>query len=204
MEMTCIAAIDDLAGDNELVLVVNDALHIVACNGLVALAQKPCVRVGQGQLSLLTRVQSLKVGLGARALGHQLLYFDPQIIAMCPASAVTVGSLLDFRCVIVFKRLAVSLDLPVQGYDLFGEPPARENARLAGVAMEQGAVDRNKASAHKAEFSCQQHETTVHRLQGLPVLLAEVGDRSITGLQILQQPGQVVASAGAGSVPQSG
>src|SRR5664279_2012505 len=149
MEMACIAAIDDLAGDNELVLVVNDTLHIVACNGLVALAQKPCVRVGQGQLSLLTRVQSLKVSLGARALGHQLLYSRPKIIAIA-CVAMTVGSRLGFRCVIVFKRLAVSLDLPVQGRDLFGQPPARENARLAGVAMEQGAVDRNKASAHKA------------------------------------------------------
>src|SRR5664279_249850 len=194
MEMACIAAIDDLAGDNELVLVVNDTLHIVACNGLVALAQKPCVRVGQGQLSLLTRVQSLKVSLGARALGHQLLYSRPKIIAIA-CVAMTVGSRLGFRCVIVFKRLSVSLDLPIQGCDLFGQPPARENARLAGVAMEQGAVDRNKASAHKAEFSCQQHETAVRRLQGLPVLRAEVGDRSIPGLQILQQPDQLQIAA---------
>jgi hypothetical protein len=51
MEMACIAAIDDIAGDNELVLVVDDALDVVARNGLVALAQKPCVRIGQGKLS---------------------------------------------------------------------------------------------------------------------------------------------------------
>ena len=46
MEMTCIAAIDDIAGDNELVLVIDHALDVVACNGLVTLAQKPCVGVG--------------------------------------------------------------------------------------------------------------------------------------------------------------
>src|ERR1035437_10032317 len=146
--------------------------------------------------STIPERRRLKVGLGARPLANHLLSSRPKIIAMASAAiAVTVGSLLDFRCVIVFKRLAVCLDLPVQVCDLFGEPPARENARLAGVAMEQGAVDRNKASANKAEFSCQQHETTVHRLQGLPVLLAEVGDRSITGLQILQQPDQFQIAA---------
>src|ERR1035437_8113432 len=124
--------------------------------------------------STIPERRRLKVGLGARPLANHLLSSRPKIIAMASAAiAVTVGSLLDFRCVIVFKRLAVCLDLPVQVCDLFGEPPARENARLAGVAMEQGAVDRNKASANKAEFSCQQHETTVHRLQGLPVLLAQ-------------------------------
>src|SRR3984893_1944406 len=194
MEMACIAAVDALAGDNELVLVVHDALHIVARNGLVALAQKPCVRIGQGQLSLLTRVQSLKVGLGARAPGHQLLYSRPQLIAMASV-AVTVGALLGLRCVIVFERLAVSLDLPVQVCDLFGELPARENAGLAGVAMEQGAIDRDKGSADKTELSCQKHETTVHRLQGLPVLLAEVGDRPITRLQVLEQPDQFQIAA---------
>src|ERR1019366_2501800 len=109
----------------------------------------------------------------------------------CAVIAVTVGSLPGFRCIIVFERLAVSFDLLFQVCDLFGEPPARENARLAGVAMEEGAVDRNKGSADKAELSCQQHETTVHRLQRLPVLLAEVGDCSITGLQVPEQPDQL-------------
>ena len=104
--------------------------------------------------------------------------------------AAAVDRLLGFRCIIVFQRLAVSLDLPVQVCDLFGEPPARENARLAGVAMEEGAVERNKGSAHETEFTCQQHETAVHRLQGLPVLLAEVGDGSIARLQAVEQPHQ--------------
>ena len=106
------------------------------------------------------------------------------------SAAIAVGSISGFRRIIVFKRRAVSLDLLVQVCDLFVEPIARENAGLACIAMEEGAVDRNNCSADKAKFSNQQHETAAHRLQGLPVLLAEVGDRSITRLQVFEQPDQ--------------
>jgi hypothetical protein len=47
MKLAYIAAIvHHLAGDNELVLVVNDGLYIVARNCLIALAQKPGVGIG--------------------------------------------------------------------------------------------------------------------------------------------------------------
>ncbi len=49
MKLADIAAIvHNLAGDNELVLVVNGGLHIVARKGLITLAQKPGVRIGPG------------------------------------------------------------------------------------------------------------------------------------------------------------
>jgi hypothetical protein len=54
VEVACIAAIDDLAGDDQLVHVVNDALNVVARDGLVALAEKPRVRIGLGHLPLIT------------------------------------------------------------------------------------------------------------------------------------------------------
>jgi len=70
VEVACIAAIDDLAGDDQLVLVVNDALNVVARNGLVALAQKPRVRIGLRHLPLVTGLQFLEIGLGAFTPGH--------------------------------------------------------------------------------------------------------------------------------------
>ena len=133
-------------------------------------------------MPFIARLQPLEIGFCAQAPGHQLLHFCADIIAISLAIALTLASLLGFRRIVGFKRLAVSLDLLVQLRDLFGELPARENALLAGVAVEQGAVDRNKGSADKAEFANEQHETAVRRLQGFPVLLAEVGDRPVAGL----------------------
>jgi hypothetical protein len=47
MELVYIAAVvDNLAGDNELVPVIDSGLYIVAGNGLTALAQKPGIRIG--------------------------------------------------------------------------------------------------------------------------------------------------------------
>src|SRR5437764_14592587 len=90
----------------------------------------------------------------------------------CPPPSSRLRSIGCSASVASLSSSDLPLDLPVQVCDLFGEPPARENARLAGVAMEEGAVERNEGSAHETEFTCQQHETAVHRLQGLPVLLA--------------------------------
>src|SRR4051812_1589643 len=112
--MTCIAAVDDLAGDNELVHVIDGALHIVARNGLVALAQKSCVRIGLRQLPLIPRVQPIDIRLCTRALGHQRRYFRAKIAAIpLTAAVLTVGSLSGFRRIIGFESLAVGLDLLV-------------------------------------------------------------------------------------------
>jgi len=81
VEVACIAAIDDLAGDDQLMLVVDDALNVVARKGLIALAQKPCVRIGLRHLPLITGLQILEVGPGAFTLGHQLLHFVSDIAA---------------------------------------------------------------------------------------------------------------------------
>src|SRR6476620_8028340 len=61
--------------------------------------------------------------------------------------------------------------------------------------MEERAVDCDNGSADKPELACQQHEPAVRRLQRLPVLLAEVGDRPITRPQVLQQPDQFQIAA---------
>ena len=53
MKLADIAAgVHHFACDNELVFVVDGALHIVARNGLTVLDQKPGVRIGHGQLRL--------------------------------------------------------------------------------------------------------------------------------------------------------
>ena len=199
MELVDVAAVvHHFARNNEFVLVVHDSLHIVARNTLTALDQKPGVGIGQRQLRLPIRFQSIKVGSGARTPGHQRRYFGADIGAISSA-AIAVGSilprLLGLRRVIGLKRLAVNLDLLVKLCDLFGEPLAREDARLAGIAMEERAVDRNNSSPDKAKLACQQHEAAVRRLQRLPVLLAEVGDRPVPRPQALQQPDQFQIAA---------
>ena len=108
VEVTCIAAIDDLAGDDQLVLVVNDALNVVARNGLVALAQKPCVRIGLRHLPLITRLQLLEIGLRTFAPGHQLLHFVPDIATAALGTIPrTVVTLLGLRCIVGVERLPV-------------------------------------------------------------------------------------------------
>src|SRR5712691_10957130 len=202
MELADIAAIvHHLACDNELVLVVDGDLHIVACNALTVLDQMPGVRIGQRQLRLAAIFQPSKISLRARTLGHQRRDLRADIAAVSsPASAWTAGVILGLafglRRIVVVKGLAVSLDLLVQLCDLFGEPLAREDARLAGVAMEERAVDRDNAPADQAELAHQQHEAAVRRLQSLPVLLAEVGDCPIARPQALQEPDQLQIAAG--------
>jgi hypothetical protein len=109
-----------------------------------------------------------KVRLRAQALGHQRRDLRANIAAV--SSAAIAGRsilpwLLGFCSIIVLKRLAVSLDLLVQLCYLFGEPLAREDARLAGIAMEERAVDRDNGSADQAKLANQQHEAAVRRLQ---------------------------------------
>ena|SRR6516165_1589658 len=195
MEMADIVPVNDLTGNNEAVLVINDELHIVACNRLVSFAQKPGIRIGHGKLRLTTRFKLRKIGLGTRALGHQRRYSRAKITAIAAVIAAAVGSFFGFRRISVFKRLTVSLDLQVQPCDLFGQPLARENALLAGIAVEERAVDRNNTAADKPELANQQYEVAVRRLQRLPVLLAKVGDRSIARPQVLQKPDQLQIAA---------
>ena len=161
MELADVAAVvHHFARNNEFVLVVHDSLHIVARNTLTALDQKPGVRIGHGQLRLTARLQPIEVGLRARTPGHQRRDLRADIGAVSAAAIIVavVPWLLGFRRIIVFKRLAVSLDLLVQLRDLVGEPLAREDARLAGIAMEERAVDCDNGSADKPELACQQHE----------------------------------------------
>jgi hypothetical protein len=86
--------------------------------------------------------------LRARTPGHQRRYFGADIGAISAAAiiAAVIAWLLGLRRIIVFKRLAVSLDLLVQLCDLVGESLAREDARLAGVAMKERTVDRDNTA----------------------------------------------------------
>ena len=65
------------------------------------------------------------------------------IIGWLIASAVAVivasilALILGFGRIIVFERPAVSRDLDIQPHNLLCEPLAREDARLAGIAMEE-------------------------------------------------------------------
>ena len=52
-----VAVVDHLARDDQLVLVVDRDLHIVARDALTALDQKPGVGIGQRQLRLAARLQ---------------------------------------------------------------------------------------------------------------------------------------------------
>ena len=72
--------------------------------------------------------------------------------------------LLCLRRIIVFKRLAVSLDLKLKPCELLFEPLAGEDGRLAGIAMEERAIDRDNAPADQIKLAKQQHEVAVYRL----------------------------------------
>ena len=67
----------------------------------------------------------------ARTPGHQRRYFGADIGVVSAAAIVVAAAVWPhgLRRVIVFKRLAVGIDLQVQPCDLFGEPLAREDAR---------------------------------------------------------------------------
>src|SRR5579863_8921683 len=199
MQLANIAAVvHHLACDNQIVLVVDGDLHIVACYSLAILDQKPGVRIGQRQLRLTAFFQPGKVGLRARALGHQRRHLGADIPTISSAAAARTFSavLLRLRRIVVFKRLAVSLDLQIQLCDLFFEPLAREDGSLAGIAVEERAVDCHDAAADQVKLAKQQHEAAVHRLQRFPVLLAEIGYRPIARPQVLQKPDQFQIAAG--------
>jgi hypothetical protein len=57
VEVACIDAIDNLAGDDQLVFVVNDALDVVARNGLVALTAILGLP-GRGSMLTVWRIES--------------------------------------------------------------------------------------------------------------------------------------------------
>src|SRR5689334_7224484 len=126
MKLVDIAAVvHHFTGDNKLVLVINDSLHIVASSSLTAFDEQPGVRIGLGQLRLAACVKPIKVGLGAQALGHECGDHLTDITAICSAAtAMTatsmLGFILGFRRIIVLKRPAVGLDLLVQLCELFG------------------------------------------------------------------------------------
>src|SRR5579883_1842500 len=124
MEMACIAAIDDLASDDQHMLVVDDALHVVTRNGLVALAQKPCIGIGLGHLPLVAGLKLLEVGLRALTPGHQLLHLLADIAATALAAILrTAARTLGLFRIVGVERLAVSIDLPIQFGDLLGQLP---------------------------------------------------------------------------------
>src|SRR3954469_22425345 len=195
MKVSCIAAIYDLAGDDQIMLVVDDALDIVARDRLVALAQQPRIGICLRHLSLVALVQVFQIGLCAFTPGHQLLDLVPDIAAILVA-ILAVARPLGFRRVVGVERLAVRIDLLIELGDLFGELPTREDTVLAGIAVEQRAVDRDQSPADQPDLLQQKDETTVRRLQGSPVLLAEVRNRPIARLQVPQQPDQLQIAAG--------
>jgi len=138
-------------------------------------------------LPLIAALQFLKVGARTFAPGYQLLHLGADIAAISLAAIPRTASLLlGFFRIVGIECLAVSLDLLVQTSDLLPEPASREDAVLASVAVEQGAVDRYMGAADQLKLAHKQHETAIRCLQGCPVLLAELGDRPIAGLQVLQ------------------
>src|SRR5882757_11198715 len=87
--------------------------------------------------------------------------------------------------VVGLQRLAIFLDIAVDTCKLLGQPLARLDARLARVAMEEGAIDRHEFTAQKLEFAQQKYKFPVRRLERRPVIPAEVGDGPVAGRQPL-------------------
>jgi hypothetical protein len=181
-----VAVVHDLTLDDQLVLVVDHALHVVAGDGLTRLRQQPCVLVGRGQLGLATSLQPLGAGLDVRALRLQRrdLISDSSTPAVASASACVrtaplIAALLPG--IIGLKRLRISLDIGVDRCQIALEPLAGLDARLAGVAVEKRPVDRHQRSADEIELPGQHDERPVRGLQGARVGLTELGDGAVAG-----------------------
>ena len=115
-----VAVIDDLARHDQLVLVVDRDLDVVAGDRLASLRQQPCILIGPRQLRLPALLKPRQVGFHLRALVHQRRNFLRNVFAVAPTAIPIRGGTLRFRGVVRFKRGAISLDIPVKGHKPFG------------------------------------------------------------------------------------
>ena len=186
MELTgVVAVVDHLARDNQLVLVVDRDLQVVSGNALTILRQKPRIRIRLRELRLAALIQPVEISLGLCAFGHQRgqLLSDVTAITIAAAPILPCRRMPCLCCVVGVERAAVSLDVLVDRRELLGEALARPDASLAGIAVEEGAIDRHQRSTHQARLARQQYELPVGCLQRRPIVLAEVPDRPVAGRQ---------------------
>ena len=54
--------------------------------------------------------------------------------------------------------------------------------------MEEGAIDRHQFPGQQIEPTCQQHELAIGQLECVPVVLAEIPNRTVAGRKPAQQP----------------
>ena len=139
MELVDVAAIvHHLAGDDEVVLAVDDGLHIVTGNTVTALDDKLVSGLVKDSCVSTARLQPVEVGLCGRQrfairTASSAPKSPPSPLPTFPPDCCFLGCLASAG-IIVFKRFAISIDLQVQPCDLFGEPLAREDTRLARIA----------------------------------------------------------------------
>ena len=93
------------------------------------------------------------------------------------------------RLVIGLQRGIVFRNAAVQRRHL--QPLLGQDAGLAGIAVEERAVDRHQRAAQQIEAAGEQHKIPVCRLQPGRVVLAEIGNRAIARRQAAQQPHQL-------------
>src|SRR5207249_4022082 len=147
---------------------------------------EPAIGIRSRHLCLSARLQSIKINLRPRALGHERRNLLPDIRAI-PA-AIGAARRRRLRRIVAIKRGSIGLNVALQRRYLLPQLLAGRNARLAGVTVEERPVDRHKRSTHQIKRARQQHEIAVRRLQRCPVLLPERADRAVTRRQPLQQP----------------
>ena len=140
-------------------LVVDRDLHVVARDGLAALAQEPGIGIRSRHLCLSARLQSIKINLRPRALGHERRNLLPDIRAI-PA-AIGAARRRRLRRIVAIKRGSIGLNVALQRRYLLPQLLAGRNARLAGVTVEERPVDRHKRSTHQIKRARQQHEIAV-------------------------------------------
>ena len=191
-----VAVVDDLARGDQLVLVVDGDLDVVARHHLAVLRQQAGIRIGSRQLRLAALFQSRQIGLQARALGHQGRHLLRDVSAAVVPAIPPRRRTFRFGSVVGFERGAIGFNLAIDLRQPLGQLALRLDARLAGVAIKECAVDRHHLSAQKVQFAQHQHELPVRRLERFPVLLAELGDGAIAGHQMLHQPDQFQIAAG--------
>ncbi len=120
------------------------------------------------------------------------------------AAVLAGGRTRRLRAVVGLQLPAIGLDVAVECRHLLGKPLARHDARLAGVTVEERAVDRHQRATRQAKFTHEQHKLTVHRFERAPIIAAETGNGPMAGRQAPQQPDQFEIALGLSLQPARG
>jgi hypothetical protein len=143
----------------------------------------------------VTRIRNALNAAGMKTIGEVRETSDDRLLSLPDLGRGSIAYLretLGFSSTdIGLQSSAIGLDIALQRHELLRQPLARHDARLARIAVEKRAVDRHQIAAQQFEIARQHHEVPVRSLQRVPVVLAEIADRTIAEHKAPQKPDQL-------------